>query len=89
MNANCRESDFMCAGGHAYFKDTDLAGANLKTTMQTFDGGWITDSQAMAALKPIVEKGLSSPHTTKGMKRMLRVLEKSIHRYRKQREEEE
>lgn len=84
VNANCRESDFMYAEGHAYFKDTDLAGANLKTTMQTFEGGWITDSQAMAALKPIVEKGLSSPHTAKEIKRTLCALKKSISRYEKQ-----
>lgn len=89
VNANCCESDFMCAGGHAYFKDTDLAGANLKTTMQTFDGGWITDSQAMAALKPIVEKGLSSPHITKKIKRMLRTLDKFISNYRKENEKQD
>nr|UVX44746.1 MAG: Pentapeptide repeat protein [Bacteriophage sp.] len=87
VNANCRESNFMYARGCAYFKDSDLAGANMRTTMQTFEGGWITDAQAITAVATIVAKGLHSPHTTKKTKRELRALEKLVYRYSQQRKE--
>lgn len=87
VNANCRESNFMYARGCAYFKGSDLVGANMGTTMQTFEGGWITDAQAITAVAAIVAKGLHSPHTTKETKRELRALEKFVYRYSQQRKE--
>lgn len=89
VNAICRDVDFKYARGGAYFKDTDLAGANLETTMQTFCGGWINDAQALLALRPIVTKGLDSPHTTPKMKRKLRALKKFVLLHRMQRDERE
>ena len=89
VNANCRHAYFGDTKGCANFKDADLAGVILTSAMDNFYGGWITDTQTITALEPILASGLHSPHLTKKLKRKLRVLEKFIHRYRKQRRKDE
>ena len=88
-NANCRHAYFKDAKGCANFKDADIAGVILTSAMETLYGGWITDTQTTTALEPILVSGLHSPHLTKKLKRKLRVLEKFISRYEKQRRKEE
>lgn len=88
-NANCRHAYFKDAKGCANFKDADIAGVILTSAMEKFYGGWITDTQAITALAPILVSGLHSPHLTKKLKRKLRVLEKFISRHEKQRRKEE
>ena len=85
VNANCRHAYFGDAKGCANFKDADLAGVILTSAMEKFYGGWITDTQAITALEPILVSGLRSPHVTKKIKRKLRTLDKFISRYEKQR----
>lgn len=89
VNANCRHAWFEDAKGCANFKDADIAGVILTSAMETFYGGWITDTQTIAALEPVLANGLHSPHLTKKIKRKLRALEKFVYRYSKQRKEEE
>lgn len=88
-NANCRHAYFKDAKGCANFKDADIAGVILTSAMETLYGGWITDTQTTTALEPILVSGLHSPHLTRKFKRKLRVLEKFIFRYEKQRRKEE
>ena len=88
-NANCRHAYFKDAKGCANFKDADIAGVILTSAMETLYGGWITDTQTTTALEPILASGLHSPHLTRKFKRKLRVLEKFIFRYEKQRRKEE
>lgn len=89
VNANCRHAWFKDAKGCANFKDADIAGVILTSAMETFYGGWITDTQTIAALEPVLANGLHSPHLTKKIKRKLRALEKFVYRYSQQRREEE
>ena len=89
VNANCRHAYFGDTKGCANFKDSDLEGVILTSAMEKFYGGWITDTQAITALEPILASGLRSPHLTKKIKRKLRALDKFISRYEKQRRKEE